>query len=63
MTNISDEQKQRIDARIKRENLNQYGDSKDTMYAGGDPLFDMRSGMRLDRYEYIASRHPDWLKS
>lgn len=55
----SDEEKQKIDAWIQANNLNIYGDSKDMMYAGGTPLFNESSGEKIDRYDYIISRHPD----
>ncbi len=53
-----------IDRWINANNLNKYGDPKDTMYAGGTPLFNESSGERIDRYEYIKNQHPDkpWLK-
>ncbi len=59
---LTEEQKRAIDRRIRQEGLNTFGDPKDTMYAGGTPLFDMTSGRTIDRYVYIARRHPDWLK-
>ncbi len=58
---LTEKQKHEIDSRIKQDRLNQYGDPPDTVYAGGNPLFDMVSGRILDRYEYILRRHPDWL--
>jgi hypothetical protein len=61
MANLTPQQKKIIDDRIRQENLNQYGDPKDTMYAGGNPLFDMRTGETEDRYAYIVRNHPDWL--
>ena len=48
-----------LDAWLKAEGLNRFGDPKDTMYTGGTPLFDESTGERRDRYEYIRSRHPD----
>lgn len=51
--------KQKIDAWIKREGRNQYGDPRDTVYAGGNPLFDERSAQLKDKYEYILSKHPE----
>lgn len=53
-----------IDAWLEGNNLNQYGDPKDTMYLGGTPLFDERTGTRIDRYEYIKRNHPNkpWMK-
>ncbi|MBI4084419.1 MAG: hypothetical protein HY431_00795 [Candidatus Levybacteria bacterium] len=58
-----EEQKQ-IDAWIKENNLNSYGDPKDTVYAGGTPLFNESTGAYTDRYDYIAQQRPDkpWLK-
>ncbi len=51
--------KQRIDRWIKEKGRNPYGDAPDTMYAGGTPLFDERSGRARDKYEYILERHPE----
>ena len=48
-----------VDAWLKEEGLNRFGDPKDTMYTGGSPLFDESTGQRRARYEYIRSRHPD----
>jgi rhamnogalacturonyl hydrolase YesR len=61
MAELTKEQKKYIDARIKQEGLNEYGDPKNTMYAGGNPLFDMMTGTTKDRYEYILDNHRDWL--
>jgi len=43
---------------IKANNLNQYGDSQETMYAGGTPLFDESTGEEIGRIEYILEQHP-----
>ncbi len=48
-----------IDQWIIDEGLNEYGDEFGTMYIGGTPLFDERTGKTIDRYEYIKMRHPD----
>ena len=61
MAHLDNEQKKFIDGMIKKLGLNEYGDDKDTMYAGGTPLFDERTGQSTDRYEYILSRHRDWM--
>lgn len=61
MPELDDTQKKWIDDTIKKRGLNEYGDPKDTVYAGGSPLFDMRTGDMLDRYEYIIKKHKDWL--
>ena len=59
---VDDETKKRIDRWIKENNRNPYGDSPDTMYAGGTPLFDERSGKSRDKYEYILEKHPELRK-
>jgi len=61
---ISFEEQQSIEAWIIEIDLNQYGDPKDTVYTGGTPLFDERTGERVDRYEYVLRKHPDrpWRK-
>ena len=61
---ISFEEKQLIETWIIENNLNQYGDSKDTLYLGGTPLFDEKTGKSIDKYEYILRKHPDrpWIK-
>lgn len=56
---VSEEQKKAIDDWIKKNGRNQYGDTPDTHYAGGNPLFDERSPKLRDRYEYILERHPE----
>jgi len=61
MADISDQQKKWIEDMIKKKGLNEYGDPKDTMYAGGTPLFDEFTGKARDRYDYILSKHRDWL--
>jgi len=61
---ISLEEKARIDAWIKAEDLNQFGDPKDLAYLGGTPLFNESTGESTDRYEYILNNYPDrpWLE-
>lgn len=56
---ISLEEKQLIEAWIVENDLNRYGDIKDTVYSGGTPLFDERTGQSTDRYEYILRRYSD----
>lgn len=55
---ILSQEKQQIDAWIKKNNLNDYGDPKDTVYTGGTPLFDERTGQSKDKYEYVLEKHP-----
>lgn len=59
---VDDQLHRRIDEWIARNGLNAYGDPPETMYAGGTPLFDERTGIVKDRYQYILDRHPE-LKS
>ena len=58
---IDEEQKAYIDKWIEENDLNRYGDPKDTMYIGGTPLFDESTGKRMDRYQYIIMNHPELL--
>lgn len=51
-----------LDAVLKAEGLNRYGDPQGLMYAGGSPLFDERTGERLSRREYVGLRRPDLLE-
>ena len=53
------QEKAQIDTWIRENNLNQYGDSKDMVYAGGTPLFNEKTGESTDRYEYILQRYPE----
>jgi len=54
-----EKQKKKIDEWIKKEGRNNYGDPSDTVYAGGNPLFDERSPKLKDRYQYILEKHPE----
>jgi len=56
---LDDTLKKRIDDWIKKEGRNEYGDPRDTVYAGGNPLFDERSPKLKDRYDYILEKHPE----
>jgi hypothetical protein len=60
---LSDEEKKLIQEWILKSDLNEFGDSKDTMYTGGTPLFDESTGQSQDLYEYILKNQPDrpWL--
>lgn len=49
----------RIEKWIKANDFNRYGDSADTFYIGGTPLFDERTGEVMGRFDYIAKQHPD----
>lgn len=53
------DEKVAIDAWILQNGLNTYGDAIDTAYAGGSPLVSEGTGVTLDRYQYIVSKHPE----
>ena len=59
MAAIDDATRRRIDQWIRDQNRNEFGDAKDTVYAGGTPLFNEMTGRTLDKYEYILKRHPE----
>lgn len=59
MSSIDETTRKRIDAWVRENNRNEFGDSKDTVYAGGTPLFNEMTGRTLDRYEYILKKHPE----
>ena len=52
-------EKAKIEKWIVDNKLNEYGDSADTLYAGGTPLFDETTGKTMSRWEYIKKKHPD----
>jgi hypothetical protein len=58
---ISTEEQERIDDWLAAyaDSLNDYGDPKGTMYAGGTPLFNEAQGKPITKYEYIAAKHPE----
>jgi hypothetical protein len=59
---VDEATRRRIDRWIKENRRNPYGDPSDTMYAGGTPLFDERTGRSHDRYDYILEKHPELRK-
>ena len=61
---ISELEKQQIQQWIEENDLNKYGDPKNTLYPGGTPLYNEGTGETIDLYDYILSNHPDrpWLK-
>jgi len=46
------------DSWLNRQGLNKYGDSVDTMYTGGSPLFNEYTGESVDRYLYLTIKFP-----
>lgn len=61
MPELTDQERKWIEEMIRKSGLNEYGDPKGTVYAGGTPLFDERSGDMIDRFQYILRKHKDWL--
>ncbi len=57
--NASAEVKAQIDAWIRANGYNSYGDPEGTMYIGGTPLFNEQTGETIDRYDYILHQHPE----
>jgi len=47
-----------VDQWLAAHGLDRYGGPAGTMYAGGTPLFDERTGARKDRLEYVYKLHP-----
>ena len=58
-TNAKAEEEACVDAYLASKNLDKYGHPDGTMYMGGTPLFDERTGERKDRLEYGYSRQPE----
>ena len=60
---ISEIEKQQIQSWIEENDLNQYGDPRNTFYPGGTPLYNEGTGETIDLYDYILGRHPErpWL--
>ncbi|MFH1890099.1 MAG: hypothetical protein ABIJ91_00835 [Candidatus Kuenenbacteria bacterium] len=56
---ININEKAKIEKWLVDNMLNEYGDSADTLYAGGTPLFDESTGETMDRYDYILKNHPN----
>ncbi|WP_223646356.1 hypothetical protein [Corallococcus sp. EGB] len=52
-----------VDGWLKSRSLDRFGNAKGTMYAGGTPLFDERTGQSTDRLDYILARQPEAKKA
>lgn len=59
---LTDLVKQQIDAWLVAKGLNEYGDKVGTMYTGGTPLFDEKTGLTKDKYLYILENNPEIIK-
>jgi hypothetical protein len=47
-----------VDKWLAGRGLDRYGNPRGTMYAGGTPLFDERTGEHVDRLAYVYKRQP-----
>ena len=52
-------EKAKIDAWLKKNNLTECGDAQGTMYAGGNCLFDESTGVLKDKYKYLIEKFPE----
>ena len=48
-----------LDRQLAAKGLNPFGDPEGTMYTGGTPLFDEKTGRSTPREQYVFARHPD----
>ena len=48
---------------LKGHGLDDYGNPKGTMYAGGTPTFDETTGRSVDRWTLVAKNRPEALQS
>ena len=48
-----------LDAWAAEHGLNEYGDPANTLYTGGTPVFDEKSGRHLSRADYFFMRQPE----
>lgn len=62
---LPENERVQIEAWLEKNNYNQYGDSPDTVYLGGTPLFDEAKGTYIKLYDYLVTKYPEkpWLKS
>ena len=59
---VPEEVQEKIDRWLSEQGHNRYGDPKGTMYTGGTPLFDEKTGKMTDRYEYVLKKFPNLKK-
>ncbi|WP_240358389.1 hypothetical protein [Myxococcus vastator] len=48
-----------VDAWLQKQGLDAYGNPEGSMYAGGTPLFDERTGEQTDRLAFIFKNKPE----
>lgn len=47
-----------VDKWLQAHDLDQYGQKRGTMYMGGSPLFDERTGVTTSRLDYVYQQQP-----
>ena len=47
---------------LQENGYNRYGDSRDAIYTGGTPLFNEKTGEKINRYDYILKKFPNILE-
>lgn len=52
-----------VDKWLTEKKMDRYGHPEGTMYAGGTPLFDERTGETRDRLDYVYERQPEAKKA
>lgn len=48
-----------VDGWLKDRKLDEFGNAEGTMYTGGTPLFDERTGASRERLAYVYERQPE----
>lgn len=48
-----------LDEELRKRGLNEFGDPPGTVYAGGTPLFDEKTGKTMDRETFLRSKHAE----
>jgi len=62
VADLTSQGKEKIDEWLEERHLNQYGDSTDTMYSGGTPLFNESTGQSIERYSYLLEKFPEMIE-
>ena len=62
LMSLNDPEMEAIDAWLTKSNLNAFGDAVNSMYVGGTPLFDERTGKKISRKQFLVSKflHRPW---
>jgi len=62
---LPEAERSQIEAWLEKNGYNQYGDNPDTVYMGGNPLFDESKGQYIKLYDYLVNKYPNkpWLEN